>query len=85
MQRKKRSRKKGGRGVAGEGAQTGSSVHGIFPGKNTGVGCRFLLQELFPTQGLNLSLLGLLHGSAGKPQVWGRGAVLKESQRMTLG
>ena len=25
------------------GAQTGSSVHGIFPGKNTGVGCRFLL------------------------------------------
>ena len=22
----------------------GSSVYGIFPGKNTGVGCRFLLQ-----------------------------------------
>ena len=22
----------------------GSSVHGIFPGKNTGVGCHFLLQ-----------------------------------------
>ena len=57
MQRKKRSRKKGGRGVAGGGAQTGSSVHGIFPGKNTGVGCRFLLQELFPTQGLRLHLL----------------------------
>ena len=28
-----------------------------FPGKNTGVGCHFLLQEIFPTQGLNLGLL----------------------------
>ena len=28
-----------------------------FPGKNTGVGCHFLLQGTFPTQGLNLSLL----------------------------
>ena len=27
-----------------------------FPGKNTGVGCRFLLQGIFPTQGLNLHL-----------------------------
>ena len=26
------------------------------PGKNTGVGCHFLLQEIFPTQGLNLGL-----------------------------
>ena len=26
-------------------------------GKNIGVGCRFLLQEIFPTQGLNPSLL----------------------------
>ena len=26
-------------------------------GKNTGVGCHFLLQEIFPTQGLNLVLL----------------------------
>ena len=24
-----------------------------FPGKNTGVGCSFLLQRIFPTQGLN--------------------------------
>ena len=24
-----------------------------FPGKNTGVGCHFLLQEIFLTQGLN--------------------------------
>ena len=28
-----------------------------FPGKNTGVGCHFLLQGIFPTQGLNLWLL----------------------------
>ena len=28
-----------------------------FPGKNTGVGCYFLLQGIFPTQGLNPSLL----------------------------
>ena len=28
-----------------------------FPGKNTGVGCHFLLQEIFPTQGLNPGLL----------------------------
>ena len=27
------------------------------PGKNTGVGCRFLLQGIFLTQGLNLGLL----------------------------
>ena len=24
-----------------------------FPDKNTGVGCHFLLQEIFPIQGLN--------------------------------
>ena len=27
-----------------------------FPGKSTGVGCHFLLQRIFPTQGLNLGL-----------------------------
>ena len=27
------------------------------PGKNTEVGCHFLLQGIFPTQGLNLHLL----------------------------
>ena len=42
----------------------GSSVHGIFPGKNTGVGCHFLLQGIFPTQGSNLCLLRLLHWQA---------------------
>ena len=34
----------------------GSSVHGDFPGKNTGVGCHALFQELFPTQGSNPGL-----------------------------
>ena len=37
----------------------GSSVHGIFPGKNTGVSCHFLLHGIFPTQGLKLYLLSL--------------------------
>ena len=32
-----------------------------FPGKNTGVGCHFLLQGIFLTQGSNPSLLCLLH------------------------
>ena len=35
-----------------------------FPGKNTGVGCHFLLQEVFLTQGSNLRLLCLLHWQA---------------------
>ena len=34
----------------------GSSVHGHFPGKNTGVGCPALLQGIFPTQGSNPGL-----------------------------
>ena len=35
----------------------GSSVHRIFAGKNTGVGCHFLLQRIFLTQGFNPGLL----------------------------
>ena len=34
-----------------------SSVHGILPSKNTGVGSYSLLQEIFTTQGLNPCLL----------------------------
>ena len=34
-----------------------------FPGKTTGVGCHFLLQGIFPTQGLNLHLLNWQVGS----------------------
>ena len=35
-----------------------------FPGKSTGVGCHFLLQGIFPTQGLNRHLPCLLHWQA---------------------
>ena len=35
-----------------------------FPGKSNGVGCHFLLQGVFPTRGLNLCLLSLLHWQA---------------------
>ena len=34
-----------------------AAVHGIFPGKNTGFGCHFLLQGIFPNQGSNPGLL----------------------------
>ena len=55
----------------------GSSVPQILRGKNTGVGSRFLLQGIFPIQGLSLCLLHLLHWQAdslplellGKPQL----------------
>ena len=36
-------------------------VHGILPGKNTGVGCLALLLGILPTQKSNLCLLCLLH------------------------
>ena len=39
----------------------GFSVHEDSPGKNTGVGCYALLQGIFPSQGLNLGPLCLLH------------------------
>ena len=55
----------------------GSSVHEDSPGKNIGVGCHALLQEIFPTQGSNPCLLWLLHCKwillllepLGKPQM----------------
>ena len=40
---------------------TSSSCPWDSPGKNTGVGCHFLLQGIFPTQGWNLCLLRLPH------------------------
>ena len=40
----------------------GFSVHGIFLGKNAGVGCHFLLQGIFPTQGSNPCLPTLAGG-----------------------
>ena len=37
----------------------GSSVRGIFPGKNTGVGCHFLLQGNLPGPGIEPGSLAL--------------------------
>ena len=42
----------------------GSSAHG--EGKNAGVGCRFLLQGIFPTQG---SKMGLQHCTICKYEI----------------
>ena len=42
---------------------TGSSSPWDSPGKNTGVGCYFLFQEIIPTQGLNPGLSALQVGS----------------------
>ena len=36
---------------------SGSSIHGVFPGKSAGVDCHFLLQGIFPTQESNPGLL----------------------------
>ena len=41
-----------------------SSVHRISQARILEVGCHFLLQEIFPTQGLNPNLLCLLHWQA---------------------
>ena len=54
-----------------------------FPGKNTGVGCHFLLQGIFPSQGLNPHLLHPLYWQAdslplappGKPQLPAEGLI----------
>ena len=51
-----------------------SSIHGIFPGKNTEVGCHFLLQGISPTQRSNLSVFAASAGGCftsepvGKPE-----------------
>ena len=54
----------------------GSSVHGDSPGKNTGVGCRDLLQGIFLTYGWNPRLLCLLNWQLGSlplvpPDIYG--------------
>ena len=53
----------------------GSSVHGIFQARITGVHCHSLLQGIFPTQGLTrspaLQVDSLLTEPPGKPNVGG--------------
>ena len=56
-----------------------------FPGKNNGVGCHFLLQGIFPTQGLNTDLLHcgqILYQLSykGSPICWLRGCILPAEQ-----
>ena len=41
---------------------------GDFPGKNTGVGCHFLLERLYPIQGWQADSLPLSH--LGSPRAW---------------
>ena len=45
------------------------------PGKNTGVGCHFLLQGIFLTQGSNSSLLCLLHQQADSSPLYHLGSL----------
>ena len=56
------------------------------PGKNTGGGCRALLQGIFPTQGLNLHLLCLLHwqGFFTTSATWEAQAILYEAEIRSL-
>ena len=60
----------------------GSSVHGISQARNTGVGCHFLPQGIFPTQGLNPSLLGLLHWQADSLPVVSPEKPLEDGKKM---
>ena len=47
-----------------------------FPGNNTGVGCLFLLQGIFPIQQLNPCLLHLLHSQADSLPLCHQGIIL---------
>ena len=48
----------------------GSSIHGIFPGKDTGLSSDFLLQGIFPIRGSNLRLLQLAGGFCTTSATW---------------
>ena len=63
-----------GRSVVSDCGLPDSSAHGNSSGKNSRVGCHFLLQGIFPTQELNLHLLycrcfTLPLESSGKPHI----------------
>ena len=64
------------------GPQSGSSVHGYSPGRNTRVGCHGLLQGIFLTQGLNPCLLCLLHWQVGSLPLEPPGKPLKEHSHL---
>ena len=53
------------------------------PGKNTGMGCHFHPQGIFPTEGRNPHLLRLLHWQVGSlplasPDTWDRDICMKK-------
>ena len=52
------------------------------PGKNTGVGCHALLQEIFLTQGLNLNLLCFLHWQVSSLSLQPPGKPIQHSSHM---
>ena len=54
------------------------------PGKNTGVGCHFFLQGIFPTQGLNPLLLRVWHCQVDSLPLYhlGRTSILNKSQQI---
>ena len=56
----------------------GYSVWEDSPGKNTGVGCHALIQGIFPSQGLNLSLSCI--GSQGSLPLMPPGKPLRKSE-----
>ena len=48
----------------------GSSVHGVSPGKNTGVACHALHQGLFPNWGVEHTSLALAGGFFTTSAIW---------------
>ena len=70
-----------------------SSVHGILPSKNTGVGSYSLLQEIFTTQGFNACLLHCkqilyhlsLQVSPKEAYCRGEGIILEKCGRKKMG
>ena len=52
------------------------------PGKNTGVGCHFLLQGIFPTQGSNPCFLHLANGIAGSLPLSHLGRLFSKSPKV---
>ena len=55
----------------------GSSIHGIFQAKSTGVGCHFLLQGIFLTQQSNLGL----YIAGRRFTIWATREVLKVKEK----
>ena len=61
-----------------------------FPGRNTGVGCHFLLQETFLTQGLNPGLLHWQEGSlplshqGSPPKAYNPANIIRQGIQLSL-